>query len=105
MFGAHIPRGNICHCNTVFLSWRGDSSVVRWSSVTARWSHVVRLWSLLTVCQIMGGWVAHQVAVADDAVDCGSVGSSTARWSHVANGPYRGVSSLVTLLWQYSNSC
>ena len=38
--------------------------------------------------------------VADGAVDCGSVGSSTARWSHVANGLYRGVSSLVTLLWQ-----
>ena len=40
--------------------------------------------------------------VADGAVDCGSVGSSTARWSHVASGLYRGVSSLVTLLWQPS---
>ena len=26
-------------------------------------------------------WVAPLVAVADGAVDCGSVGSSTARWS------------------------
>ena len=28
------------------------------------------------------------VPVADSAVDCGSVGSSTARWSHVASGLY-----------------
>ena len=49
-----------------------------------------------------GGRVAPLVPVADGAVDCGSVGSSTARWSHVASGLYRGVSSLVTLLWQPS---
>ena len=48
------------------------------------------------------GWVAPLVAVADGAVDCGSVESSTARWSHVASGLCRGVSSLVTLLWQPS---
>ena len=48
------------------------------------------------------GWVAPLVPVADGAVDCGSVGSSTARWSHVASGLYRGDSSLVTLLWQPS---
>ena len=49
------------------------------------------------------GWVAPLVPVADGAVDCGSVGSSTTRWSHVASrGLYRGVSSLVTLLWQPS---
>ena len=41
-------------------------------------------------------------AIADSAVDCGSVGSSTARWSHVVIGLYRGVSGLVTLLWQPS---
>ena len=46
-------------------------------------------------------WVA-PLAVANEAVDCGSVGSSTARWSHVASGKYRGVSSLTTLLWQSS---
>ena len=46
----------------------------------------------------MVGWVAPLVPVTDRAVDCGSVGSSTARWSHVASGLYRGVSSLVTLL-------
>ena len=34
------------------------------------------------------GWVAPLVAVADGAVDCGSVESSTARWSHVASGLY-----------------
>ena len=33
-------------------------------------------------------WVAPLVAVADGAVDCGSVESSTARWSHVACGLY-----------------
>ena len=48
------------------------------------------------------GWVALLVPVADGAVDCGSVGSSTARWAHVASGLYRGVSSLVTLLRQPS---
>ena len=85
--------------SAVFLSWCGDSSVVRRSSVTARWSHVVHLWSLSTVRRVMVGWVAPQVAAADGAVDCGSVGSSTARWSHVASGPYLGVSSLATLLW------
>ena len=42
------------------------------------------------------GWIAPLVAFADGAVDCGSVGSSTARWSHVVSGPYRGVSSLAT---------
>ena len=42
------------------------------------------------------GWVAPLVPVADIAVDCGSVGSST------ASGLYRGVSSLVTLLLQPS---
>ena len=47
-------------------------------------------------------WVAPLVVVADGAVDCGSVESSTARWSHVASGLCRGVSSLVTLLWQPS---
>ena len=46
------------------------------------------------------GWVAPLVPVADSAVDCGSVGSSTARWSHTASGLYHGVSSLVTFLWQ-----
>ena len=45
------------------------------------------------------GWVALLVPVADGAVDCGSVGDSTARWSHVASGLYHGVSSLGTLLW------
>ena len=56
--------------SAVFLSWCGVSSVVRRSSVTARWSHVVsRLWSLLTVCWVMVGWVAHLVPVADSAVD------------------------------------
>ena len=50
----------------------------------------------------MVGWVAPLVTVADGAVDCDSIGSSTARWSHVASGPYRGVSSLATLLWQPS---
>ena len=34
------------------------------------------------------GWVAPLVAVADGAMDCGSVESSTARWSHVASGLY-----------------
>ena len=48
------------------------------------------------------GWVAPLVPVAEGAVDCASVGSSTARWSHVANGLCRGVSSLRTLLWQSS---
>ena len=49
------------------------------------------------------GRVALLVPVADGAVDCGSVGSSTARWSHAAShGLYRGVLSLVTLLWQPS---
>ena len=48
------------------------------------------------------GWVAPLVVVADGAMDCGSVGSSTARWSHVASGLYHGISSLVTLLWQPS---
>ena len=48
------------------------------------------------------GWVAPLVPVADGAVDCGSVESSVARWSHVASGLYRGVSSLMTLLWQPS---
>ena len=48
------------------------------------------------------GWVAPLVPVADGAVDCGSVGGSTARWSHVASGLYRGVSSRGTLLWQPS---
>ena len=36
----------------------------------------------------MVGWVPPLVAVADGAVDCGSVESSTARWSHVASGLY-----------------
>ena len=67
--------------SAILLSWYGVLSVVRWSSVTARWSHVVRLWSLLTICWVMVEWVAPLVAVADGAVDCGSVGSSTARWS------------------------
>ena len=41
--------------------------------------------------------------VTDGAVDCGSVGSSTTRWSHMAShGLYHGVSSLMTLLWQPS---
>ena len=48
------------------------------------------------------GWVSPLVPVADGAVDCGSVGGSTARWSHVASGLYRDVSSLGTLLWQPS---
>ena len=48
------------------------------------------------------GWVAPLVPVADGSVDCGSVGGSTARWSHVASGLYGGVSSLGTLLWQPS---
>ena len=48
--------------------------------------------------------MAPLVPVADGAVDCGSVGNSTARWSHVASGLYRGVSSLVTLLWQPSQA-
>ena len=86
--------------SAVFLSWYGVLSVVRWSSVTARWSYVVCLWSLSTIRQIMV-WVA-PLAVANEAVDCGSVGSSTARWSHMASGQYRGVSSLMTLLWQSS---
>ena len=47
----------------------------------------------------MKGWVAPLVPVADGAVDCGSVGGSTARWLHVASGLYRGVSSLGTLLY------
>ena len=34
------------------------------------------------------GWIALLVAVADGAVDCSSVESSTARWSHVASGLY-----------------
>ena len=51
-------------------------------------SHVVRLRSLSTVYWVMVGWVAPLVAVADGAVDCGSVESSTARWSHVASGLY-----------------
>ena len=42
------------------------------------------------------------LAVPNEAVDCGSVGSFTARWSHMASGQYRGVSSLTTLLWQSS---
>ena len=50
----------------------------------------------------MVGWVAPLVPVADGIVDCGSVGGSTARWSHVASDLYRGVSSLGTLLWQPS---
>ena len=41
-----------------------------------------------TVHQVMVGWVAPLVAVADGAVDCGSVESSTARWLHVASGLY-----------------
>ena len=49
-----------------------------------------------------GGMDSPFSACHDHAVDCGSVGSSTARWSHVASGLYRGVSSLVTLLWQPS---
>ena len=46
-------------------------------------------------------WVAPLVAVADGAVGCGSVESSTPRWSHACGkwSVYRGVSSLVTLLW------
>ena len=88
--------------SAVFLSWYGVSSVVRRSSVTARWSRVVRLWSLSSVCRVMVGWVAPLVIVADGAVDCDSIGSSTARWSHVASGPYGGVSSLATLLRQPS---
>ena len=36
----------------------------------------------------MVGWVAPLVAVADGAVDCGSVESSTARLSHVTSGLY-----------------
>ena len=63
-------------------------------------SYVVCLWSLSTIRQVMV-WVA-PLAVANEAVDCSSVGSSTARWSHVASGQYRGVSSLTTLLWQSS---
>ena len=55
---------------------------------------------LSTIRQVMV-WVA-PLAVANEAVDCGSVGSSTARWSHVASGQYCGVSSLTTLLWQSS---
>ena len=39
----------------------------------------------LTVRWVMVGWVAPLVVVADGAMDCGSVGSSTARWSHVAS--------------------
>ena len=34
------------------------------------------------------GCVAPLVADVDRAVDCGSVGSSTARWSQVASGLY-----------------
>ena len=45
-----------------------------------------------------GGMGTPLVPVADGAVDCDSVGSSTARWSNVASGLYRSVSSLVTLL-------
>ena len=48
------------------------------------------------------GCVAPLVAVADRAVDCSSVESSTPRWSHVASVLYIVVSSLVTLLWQPS---
>ena len=49
------------------------------------------------------GWVAPLVPVTNGAVDYGSVGSSTTRWSHVAShGLYHGVSSLMTLLWQPS---
>ena len=43
------------------------------------------------------GWVAPLVVVADGAMDCGSVGSSTARWSHVASGLYHGISSDFTM--------
>ena len=49
-----------------------------------------------------GGMGSPSSAIADSAVDCGSVGSSTDRRSHVAIGQYHGVSSLVTLLWQPS---
>ena len=49
-----------------------------------------------------GGMGSPSSAIADGAVDCGSVGGSTARWLHVASGLYHGVSSLVTLLWQPS---
>ena len=96
----HMIRKCIPNMPAVFLSWCSVSSVVRWSLVTARWSHVVHLWSLSTVCQVMVGWVASLVAVPNSAVDCGSVGSSSARWSHVTSGPHRGVSSLSILLWQ-----
>ena len=75
--------------SAVFLPWYGVLSVVRWSSDTARWLHVVRFVSGLSrlhVCWVMVGWVAPLVAVADGAVDCGSVESSTARLSHVASG-------------------
>ena len=94
----HMIHNCIPNMPAVFLSWCNVSSVVRWASVTARWSHVVCLWSLSTVCQVMVGWIASLVALAD----CGLVGSSTARWSHVTSGPYRGVSSLSILLWQPS---
>ena len=87
-------------CVSLPSSCPGVLSVVRWSSVTARWSYVVCLWSLSTIRRVMV-WVA-PLAVANEAVDCGSVGSSTARWSHVASGQYRGVSSLTTLLWESS---
>ena len=44
------------------------------------------------------GWIAPLVAFADGAVDCGSVGSSSARWSYVVSG----VSSFATSVWQTS---
>ena len=88
--------------SAVFLSWCGVSSVVRWSSVTARWSHVVCLWSLSTARWVVVGSLAPLVAVADGAVDCGSVESSTAPLVTRGKWSYRGVSSLVTLLWQRS---
>ena len=43
-----------------------------------------------------GGMGSLLVAVADGAMNSDSVGSSTARWSHVTSGLYRGVSSLAT---------
>ena len=69
--------------SAVFLSWYGVSSVVRWSSVTARWSHVVRFVSspVSLDCPLSHGGMGSpfSIAVANRAVDCGSVGSSTAR--------------------------